>query len=366
MLKAVPSLMMRGGTSRGLYFRAEDLPRDRDAIGRFLLSAMGSYDVTQIDGMGGATPLTSKIAIVSPSQEDGVDVDYLFAQVGFLEPIVDFGPTCGNILSGIGPFAIEQGMVPAGDGETRVRIRLVNTGALVEAVVQTPGGRVNYNDGDAAIDGVHGTAAPIVLNFVEATGSKTGALFPTGKRLEQINGIDVSLVDATMPAMILKAADVGVTGYETAAELDANREFYATVEDMRLEAGRRMGLGDVAKSVVPKIIVVAPPREGGAITSRYLVPMKTHTSHAVTGAVTLACCIGADGTVTDTVEDRASIVGETMEIEHPSGRLAVALRLHDEGNRIEVEAAGVVRTARLLFSGEVLVPEEALAEAPAA
>jgi len=366
MLKSVPSLMMRGGTSRGLYFRGEDLPQDRDAIGRFLLSAMGSYDVTQIDGMGGATPLTSKIAIVSPSKEDGVDVDYLFAQVGFLEPIVDFGPTCGNILSGIGPYAIEQGMVPAQDGEARVRIRLVNTGALVDALVQTPGGKVNYDDGDAKIDGVHGTAAPIILNFVEATGSKTGALFPTGKRLEQINGIDVSLVDATMPAMILKAPDVGVTGYETAAELDANRDFFATVEEMRLEAGLRMGLGDVSKSVVPKIMVVAPPREGGAITSRYLVPMKTHTSHAVTGAVTLACCVGADGTVTDGIEDRSSIVDETMEIEHPSGRLSVALRLHDEGNRIEVEAAGIVRTARLLFSGSVMVPEEALSEASAA
>lgn len=366
MLKAVPSLMMRGGTSRGLYFRGEDLPRDRDAIGRFLLSAMGSYDVTQIDGLGGATPLTSKIAIVSPSKEDGVDVDYLFAQVGFLDPMVDFGPTCGNILSGIGPFAIERGMVRPGDVETRVRIRLVNTGALVEAIVQTPGGRVNYHDGDTVIDGVHGTAAPIILNFVEATGSKTGALFPTGHRLEQINGIDVSLVDATMPAMILKAPDVGVTGYETAAELDANRDFFATVEEMRLEAGLRMGLGDVAKSVIPKIMVLAPPRDGGVITSRYLVPMKTHTSHAVTGAVTLACCIGAEGTVSDGIEDKGSIVDDSMEIEHPSGRLAVALRLHDQGNRIEVEAAGVVRTARLLFAGEVMVPEEALAAAAAA
>jgi len=358
-------MMMRGGTSRGLYFRGEDLPQDRDAIGRILLSAMGSYNETQIDGVGGATPLTSKVAIVSPSKEDGVDVNYLFAQVGFLEPIVDFGPTCGNILSGIGPYAIEQNIVSAKDGETTVRIRLVNTGALVDAVIQTPGKRVNY-EGNVAIDGVPGTAAPIILNFVEATGSKTGALFPTGQRLEQIEGVDVSLVDATMPAMILRAEDAGVTGYETAAELDANREFFAFVENLRLEAGRRMGLGDVSKSVVPKIMIVAPPRNGGIITSRYLVPMKTHTAHAVTGAITLACCIGASGTITEDIADKSTIRDDSMEIEHPSGTIGVALKLKDSGNQVEVESAGIIRTARLLFSGEVMVPESAMAEKNAA
>jgi 2-methylaconitate cis-trans-isomerase PrpF len=358
-------MMFRGGTSRGLYFRAEDLPRDREAIGRILLSAMGSYSETQIDGVGGATPLTSKVAIVSPSKEAGVDVDYLFAQVGFLEPIVDFGPTCGNILSGIGPYAIEQGIVEAKEGETTVRIRLVNTGALVDAVIQTPGGRVNY-EGDTAIDGVPGTAAPVVLNFVEATGSKTGALFPTGQRKERIDGIEVSLVDATMPAMILKASDVGVTGYESARELDANRPFFAKVEEMRMEAGRRMGLGDVGKSVVPKIMVLAPPRNGGVVTSRYLVPMKTHVAHAVTGAITLACCVGAEGTVADGIADKSKIVNDTMEIEHPSGAIGVALRLHDAGNKVEVESAGVIRTTRLLFAGEVMVPESASARGKAA
>ena len=361
MLKSIPSLMMRGGTSRGLYFRGEDLPQDRDAIGRILLSAMGSYNETQIDGVGGATPLTSKVAVVSPSKEDGVDVDYLFAQVGFLEPIVDFGPTCGNILSGIGPYAIEQNIVNAEEGETTVRIRLVNTGALVDAVIQTPGKQVNY-EGDVAIDGVPGTAAPIILNFVEATGSKTGALFPTGQRKEEIEGVDVSLVDATMPVMILKAEDAGVTGYESAAELDANKEFFAFVENLRMEAGRRMGLGDVSKSVIPKIMVVAPPRHGGVITSRYLVPMKTHTAHAVTGAITLACCVRVSGTITEGIADKSSIVDDGMEIEHPSGTIGVALKLHESGNQIGVESAGIVRTARLLFSGDVMVPESAMAE----
>lgn len=365
MLKAIPSMMLRGGTSRGLYFRGDDMPSDRDAIGKILLSAMGSYNETQIDGVGGATPLTSKVAIVSPSKEDGVDVDYLFAQVGFLEPIVDFGPTCGNILSGIAPFALEQGMVNASDGETTVRIRLVNTGALVDAIVQTPGKRVNY-EGDTAIDGVPGTAAPVILNFVEATGSKTGALFPTGKRIEQIDGVDVSLVDATMPAMILRAADAGVTGYESAAELDDNRAFYAFVEGLRLQAGERMGLGDVSKSVVPKIMIVAPPKNGGVITSRYLVPMKTHTAHAVTGAITLACCVGTEGTVTDGIADRSTIVDDAMEIEHPSGTIGVALKLKDAGNLIEVQSAGIIRTSRLLFSGEVMVPESAVPQDQAA
>lgn len=361
MLKSIPSLMMRGGTSRGLYFRGEDLPQDQDAIGRILLSAMGGYSETEIDGVGGATPLTSKVAIVSPSKEDGVDVDYLFAQVGFLEPIVDFGPTCGNILSGIGPYAIEQGIVKADDSETTVRIRLVNTGALVDAVIQTPDGAVNY-EGDVAIDGVPGTAAPIILNFVEATGSKTGALFPTGHRKEEIEGVEVSLVDATMPAMILKAEDAGVTGYESGAELDANKEFFAFVENLRMEAGRRMGLGDVSKSVVPKIMVVAPPKNGGVITSRYLVPMTTHTAHAVTGAITLACCVGAEGTVTDGIADKSTIVDDAMVIEHPSGTIGVALIMKDSGNQAEVESAGIIRTARLLFSGDVMVPESAMAE----
>lgn len=361
MLKAIPSLMMRGGTSRGLYFRGEDLPQDRDAIGRILLSAMGGYSETEIDGVGGATPLTSKVAIVSPSKEEGVDVDYLFAQVGFLEPIVDFGPTCGNILSGIGPYAIEQGLVKADEPETTVRIRLVNTGALVDAVIQTPAGDVNY-EGDVAIDGVPGTAAPIVLNFVEATGSKTGALFPTGHRKEEIDGVAVSLVDATMPAMILRAEDAGVTGYESAADLDANTEFYAFVENLRMEAGRRMGLGDVSKSVIPKIMILAPPKNGGVITSRYLVPMKTHTAHAVTGAITLACCVGADGTVSDDIADKSTIAGDTMIIEHPSGTIGVALKMNDSGNQAEVESAGIIRTARLLFSGDVMVPESAMAE----
>ena len=249
----------------------------------------------------------------------------------------------------------------AQEGETTVRIRLVNTGALVDAVIQTPGKHVTY-EGDVAIDGVPGVAAPVILNFVEATGSKTGALFPTGQRKEAIEGVEVSLADATMPAMILKAEDAGVTGYESAAELDVNKEFYAFVENLRMEAGRRMGLGDVSKSVIPKIMVVAPPRHGGVITSRYLVPMKTHTAHAVTGAITLACCVRASGTITEGIADKSSIVDDGMEIEHPSGTIGVALKLHESGNQIEVESAGIVRTARLLFSGDVMVPESAMAE----
>ena len=365
MLKAIPSLMMRGGTSRGLFFLARDLPRDRAAIGEILLSAMGSYDPTQIDGVGGATTLTSKVAIVDRSAEAGVDVDYLFAQVGVHDAVVDWGPTCGNILSGIGPFAIERGLIEAEDGETRVRIRLVNTGALVEAVIQTPGRKVAY-EGGTAIDGVPGTAAPVILNFVEATGSKTGALFPTGKRLERIEGIEVTLVDATMPAMVLRAADAGITGYESAAALDANKDFFARVEHMRLEAGRRMGLGDVSGQVIPKVMLLAPPKHGGVIASRYLVPMRTHAAHAVTGAISLAACIGSSGTICAGIADPSAINDGVMEIEHPSGKLGVSLRMSDDGETAVIESAGVVRTCRLLFAGDVMVPDRAAKAARAA
>lgn len=346
-MKSIPSVMMRGGTSRGLYFRSEDLPEDRDEIADILLSAMGSYDPTQIDGVGGATSLTSKVAIVGPSEMPDVDIDYLFAQVGTREAVVDFGPTCGNMLAGVGPFAIEAGMVTPGDGETNIRIRSVNTGAIIEACIQTPDRRVTF-EGDTSIDGVPGTAAPVILNFRDAIGSKSGALFPTGKTTEIIEGIEVSLVDATMPAMILRARDIGKSGYETSSELDDDRLMFARLEAMRREAGRRMGLGDVSDSVVPKIMLIAPPEKGGTITSRYLVPDRTHAAHAVTGAVTLAHCVATIGTVTDDLTETPHQLPAEIKIEHPSGKLDILL---------SANTAGVIRTARRLFAGEVYITE---------
>ena len=359
MQTAIPALFMRGGTSRGLYFEAGDLPRDAAARDRLLLAAMGSPDVRQIDGMGGATTLTSKVAIVGPSEEPGIDVDYFFAQVSLTEDMVDTGPTCGNILAGVGPFAIERGLVAAAHGETSVRIRLVNTGDLVEAVVQTPGGAVQYA-GAATVDGVPGSAAPVILNFMDCLGSKTGALFPTGNVVDLIDGIEVSLADAAMPVMMMRADAMGKTGYETAAELDEDRDFFARLEPIRLAAGEMMGLGDVTNMVIPKPVLLAPPRAGGAFTSRYFTPHAAHEAHAVTGAVCLAAAAVTPGTVAHGLADIE--IGEKMEIaiEHPTGTIDVALTLDQSRTPPEVRSAGILRTARLLFQGAVMVPEGTL------
>lgn len=365
MQTPIPAIFMRGGTSRGLYFNRADLPADRDLWDGILLAAFGSPDPRQIDGVGGTTSVTSKTAIISPSERDDCDVDYFFAQVSVDEAIVDYGPTCGNILAGVGPYAIETGLVPAGDGETRVRIHQVNTGGLVEAVIRTPGGRVEFEGDDAAIDGVPGTGAPILLNFMNTIGSHTGALFPSGERIEQIDGIDVTLVDAAMPCMILRAEDMGKTGYETAAELSEDAAFFEKVEPMRREAGLRMGLGDVAGKVVPKIILAAAPRADGTITSRYFVPDKTHETHAITGGIALAYATLTEGTVPHPLA-RPLDAGDrpVFSIEHPVGQLHLTLTLRQNDAGTDIEAAGIVRTARMIMQGSVMVPERVLPHSP--
>lgn len=361
MQTSIPAIFMRGGTSRGLYFNKADLPEDRELWDDILLTAFGSPDRRQIDGVGGTTSVTSKCCILSPSDRDDSEIDYFFAQLSVNEAKVDYVPTCGNMLAGVGPYAIETGMVPAEDGETRVRIFQVNTGGLVEAVIQTPGGKVEY-EGDAAIDGAPGTAAPVLLNFMNVVGARTGTLFPTGEKLEVIDGVDVTVIDAAMPCMIMRAADVGKTGYETAAELDADTAFFERVEAMRLEAGRRMGLGDVSGMVVPKIVLLAPPRDGGSICSRYFVPDKTHETHAITGGIAVAYAAVTDGTV---AQPLAAPLGDeerpTFSIEHPSGQLHLALTLNDGENGTEIAAAGIIRTARMIMQGSVMVPERLLA-----
>ena len=273
MQVGIPAVLMRGGTSKGLYFDRADLPVDQSVRDQFLLAAMGSPDPRQIDGAGGTNSLTSKVAIVGPSAAR--DVDYLFAQVLIDRAIVDLNPTCGNMLAGVGPFAIERGMVEAAAGETRVRIHMVNTGGLVEAVVQTPGRLVRY-DGDVAIDGVPGTAAPVMLNLMRCVGSKTGAMLPSGRPQDEIDGVPVTLIDVAMPMMVVRADSLGKTGYETPAELDADTALFARVEQMRRTAGELMGMGDVSGMVVPKVSLVAPPRSGHGVSSRYLVPNRTH------------------------------------------------------------------------------------------
>ena len=353
--RAIPCIIMRGGTSKGPYFMAKDLPSDPALRDQVLLAAMGSPDARQIDGLGGATTLTSKVAIVSPSQRPGVDVDYLFAQVEIEAARVDTNPPCGNILAGVGPFALETGMVqPQGD-VSRVVIYHVNIDAKIEAVVQTPGGVVSYQ-GDTAIDGVPGTSAPVLLNFMDVVGSSCGSLLPTGNAIDVIDGIEVTCVDAAMPVMMLAAEAVGKTGYETAAELDADTGMFQRLEGIRRIAGEKMNLGDVSEKVVPKIILLARPRHGGTISSRYFVPHKTHAAHAVTGAICLAtACLLEDGVAAALVELPAG-PPYPIRIEHPSGNLEIMLDADPGRGGVAVRSAGTLRTARKLMRGEVYVP----------
>ena len=357
---AIPAALMRGGTSKGLYFERADLSQARDVRDRILLAAMGSPDPRQIDGVGGADPLTSKVAIVGPSVAHDVDVDYQFAQVLTGQAVVDVNPSCGNILAGVGPFAIERGMVEAADGETRVRIRMVNTGGVAEAVVQTPGRHVRY-DGDVAIDGVPGSGAPVLLDLLRCAGTKTGVMLPSGRPQNVIDGVPVTLVDVAMPMMEVRADSLGKTGYETPAELDADAALLARVERMRRAAGELMGLGDVAGMVVPKVSLVAPPRRGPGVSSRYLVPMRTHQAHAATGAISVASAAVAPGTVASEVA-RVDPVSNPLAVgvEHPAGRLEVGLRIRRTAEGIDVVSARLVRTARLIFDGKIYVPGRAV------
>lgn len=351
----VPYLFLRGGTSRGPYFNAADLPQDRDHLARVLIAVIGAGNPRNIDGIGGGNAVTTKVAILSRSADPSADVDYFFAQVSVEEEQVDFAPTCGNILVGVGPAAIEMGLVTAQDGVTPVRIRAVNTGALVQAQVQTSGGIVRY-DGEVAIDGVPGTAAPVDLNFMEVTGSRTGAFFPTGNAMDQIDGIDVSCVDVAMPMMIARAADFGITGYETQETLDAMPDLFARLEPIRLKAGHMMGLGDVTKSVVPKIGLLAKPRAGGHFSARYFMPWTTHPTLAVTGSQCLAACALAPGTVAQGITDPIPASPANVIIEHPMGLMEVLVNY--QADPFEFISAGVTRTARLIARGDLLVPND--------
>ncbi|TRW99401.1 4-oxalomesaconate tautomerase [Paracoccus sp. M683] len=355
---AIPYLFLRGGTSRGPYFRRGDLPQDQDTLSEVLMAAVGAGHPLNIDGIGGGNAVTTKVAMLSaPSTRDDCDVDYFFAQVAVEKREVDYRPTCGNILVGVGPAAIEMGLMPATDGETVLRIHAVNTGAVVEARVQTPGGRVSY-EGDTEIAGVPGSAAPVSMGFMETVGSVTGALLPTGNLRDVIDGIEVTCMDVAMPVMFARAADFGLTGYETQKELDENRAFFDRVEQIRLKAGELMGLGDVSKSVTPKITLLAAPRNGGSISTRYLMPWSAHPSMAVTGAQCIAACAILPGTLADGLAQ--GLVGQastvTVGIEHPSGIFEVVVDYEQQGDGIALRSAGVVRTARLLARGEVMVP----------
>jgi 4-oxalomesaconate tautomerase len=342
-------MWLRGGTSKGGYFLASDLPADTAARDAFLLRVMGSPDPRQIDGMGGADPLTSKVAVVSRSDRPGVDVDYLFLQVFIDQAVVTDAQNCGNILAGVGPFAIERGLVAATNGTTRVAIFMVNTGQIAVATVATPGGAVTYL-GDARIDGVPGTAAPVPLEFTDTAGSSCGALLPTGNPVDTIDGVACTLIDNGMPCVIIAAAAVGATGYESREDLDAADAVKSRIEAIRLIAGPKMNLGDVANKSVPKMMLVAPPRDGGAVTVRSFIPKRAHASIGVLGAVSVATACLISGTPAAAVAVVPGGRRQTLSVEHASGELSCVLETDLTG---EVISAGVLRTARKLMDGQV-------------
>ncbi len=356
MQTAIPCVIMRGGTSRGPYFRLSNLPEDRETLTRVLLAVMGSPHERQVDGIGGAQWLTSKVAMIGPSARDDADVDYLFGQVLVDRDFVDYAPNCGNMTSGVGPFAIEAGMVAASDPETQVRIHNVNTGAIIDATVQTPGGGVIY-DGDTAIDGAPGTAAPVMLYFSRMVGSITDKLLPTGQSVDVIDGTEVSCVDVAVPMIIARAADMGKTGYESKPELDADRDFLERLEAIRIEASHLMGMGDPAGRVVPKFCIISEARSGGNINARYFVPQECHATFPLVGGMCLAAASVISGTVAQGIGRAEDAPGQSIVIEHPAGRLETVIECDGIGAAPEIKRVGFVRTARRIMQGEVLIPK---------
>lgn len=355
MQTAIPCLILRGGTSKGLYFHSQDLPADPALRDRVLLAAMGSPDDRQIDGLGGADSLTSKVAILSPPSRPDADIDYLFLQVSVAEALVSDRQNCGNILAGVGPYALETGMLAARDGHTEVRIFMRNTDGLATARIETPAGRVKYA-GDCRIDGVPGSAAAIPITFADVAGSSCGALLPTGNVIDLIEGVEVTCIDNGMPVVVVRAADLGVRGDEKPADLEADGALRAKVEAIRLEAGRRMNLGDVSTATVPKITLVSPPVAGGALSTRSFIPHTVHKAIGVFGAVSVATAACLPGSVAASVADLPIAHGEvTVSVEHPTGEFTALLSLSPQG---EVVSAALLRTARLLMTGSVFVPAE--------
>src|SRR3984885_10822341 len=356
MQRAIPCLFMRGGTSRGPFFLDGDLPADvaqRDAL---LLAVMGSPDVRQIDGMGGADPLTSKVGMVRRGQTPGVDLEFLFAQVSVKEARVDTTPNCGNMLAAVAPFGLETGLVKATGEVTTLRVLTRNTGTLSDIEVRTPGGKVEYS-GDARIDGVPGTASPVNISFLETAGSVCGSLLPTGRLVDRFDGVDVTCIDNGMPVVVMAAEALGVSGYETRDELNANTALKQKIESIRLQAGPAMNLGDVTKKVVPKMCLVAAPKSGGHISTRTFIPHDCHAAVGVLGAVTVATAAVLPGSVANRYAVVLAGNRKILSVEHPSGEFSVALTMNPQ-NPSEVLQAALLRTGRLIMRGEVFVPQE--------
>ena len=344
-------MLMRGGTSKGAYFLAEDLPAREDQRDDLLLRLMGSPDARQIDGIGGGHPLTSKVAVVSRSADSKADVDYLFLQVQVTEARVSAQQTCGNILAGVAPFAIERGLVPVDGDTTSVRIRIVNGGGVATATVDTSDGRVRYA-GETLISGAPFPSAPVTLYFEGTEGSTCGGLLPTGAVRNDIAGVETTCVDNGMPVVLMAAEAFGLTGYESPSELEDNTTLKAKVEEIRLQAGELMGLGDVQTTTVPKMTLVAAPRGGGTISTRTFIPHRVHTSIGVLGAVSVAAAVLIDGSVAAEAAKRTT-PGDTLRIEHPTGFFDTSIEVSGNGTALRVRHSGVVSTARKLFDGRV-------------
>lgn len=358
MNASVPCLLMRAGTSRGPFFRKEWLPEDAAARDRMLIAAVGGADPLALDGVGGGNSLNSKVAVVSRSTRDGCDLDYLFVQVNVGQGTVDTRPNCGNMLAGVVPFALETGLLAADGDETRARVFNINSGTRIDVTVRTPGGKITY-EGPAAIDGVAGTAAPVMLEFIDAWGAATGSLFPSGKRTENVLDVPVTCIDAGNPLVLMSAAALGVRGDEAADALDQTPGLLQRIEKIRRVAGRRMGMGDVTHIVVPKPVIVSPGPEPGAITSRYFTPHRCHSSHAVTGAIGVATAFASEGTVASGPPLEA---GEhVLRVRHPKGRIEVAVQVAMDGHGTRtIRRASLLRTARKIFEGQLTLPGYAM------
>ena len=352
MSEGIPCTWMRGGTSKGAYFLARDLPAveaERDAL---LLSVMGSPDPRQIDGIGGADPLTSKVAVVSASDRPDADIDYLFLQVFVDRAVVTDRQNCGNILAGVAQFAVEKGLVRAAEGRTEIAVYMVNSAQVAGVTIETPGGAVTY-EGTTRIDGVPGTAAPVLQNFPEAAGSTCGALLPTGNAADVVDGVEVTCIDNGMPVVVMRASDLGITGYEDRECLDANGALKERLESVRLQAGTLMNLGDVTDKSVPKMTLAAPPRAGGAVSTRTFIPHRCHASIGVLGAVSVATACVLPGSTARALARVPDGAEKRVSVEHPSGETSVMMDVAVEDGALRVSRAAVLRTARKLFEGRV-------------
>ncbi len=359
-LVAIPFAQIRGGSSKGLYFNAKDLPQDPAKRDPILVAAIGR-GARQIDGLGGADPLTSKVAIVSRSSRPGVDLDFLFAQVVVGKDIVDTSPNCGNILSGVGYFALETGMLEATEGVTRINVYMINSGNECELIIKTPNRKPEYS-GDTKIDGVPGTGAAVICNYADLAGSACGALFPTENAKDVVDGIEVTCIDNGMPVAIMRADSLGVRGDETPEELNNNQALVQRIYNLRMKLGPMMNLGDVAQKAVPKMCLISAPTQGGVISTRTFIPDKCHAAIGVLGAVSVASACIIPGTVCESIAvvTNPNASSFALSVEHPSGEFTVNLETETDKQKVRIVKAGVIRTARLLAKGELFIPAESI------